>query len=121
MRSLSMDSTTSAHAAEVAGHEMYATRRIRSRTVRAGFAHQERDEGPERFSRNSPEAVRLSPVIVGSTTYRLLAENQFKNISTTRSLRGDVVQGLFNVPSSKKVYLSNHGSELPFTAFGGIE
>jgi hypothetical protein len=37
-----------------------------------------------------------------STTYRLLAENQFKNISTTRSLRGDVVPGLFNIPSSKE-------------------
>ena len=37
-----------------------------------------------------------------STTYRLLAENHFKNISTTRSLRGDVVPGLFNIPSSKE-------------------
>ncbi len=37
-----------------------------------------------------------------STTYRLLAENHFKNISTTRALRGDVVPGVFNIPSSKE-------------------
>ncbi len=37
-----------------------------------------------------------------STTYRLLSENHFKNISTTRSLRGEVRPGLFNVPSSKE-------------------
>jgi hypothetical protein len=37
-----------------------------------------------------------------TTTYNLLTEHQFPNISTTKSVRGEVVKNLFNVPSTNE-------------------
>ncbi|MFZ4621766.1 MAG: DUF2334 domain-containing protein [Bacteroidota bacterium] len=45
-----------------------------------------------------------------STTYHLLAEHRFTNISTTKSLRGEVTPGVFNIPSTKEYTWAMTGS-----------
>ena len=85
------------------GHEMYCD------TQKSAVARSVQDSLIKNGIKVLKDSLGIVPSLFVSpghhedtTTYHLLAENLFQTISTTRSLRGDVVPGLFNIPSSKE-------------------
>ncbi len=99
------------------GHEMYCD------TQKSAVARGVQDSLIKNGMKVLKDSLGIVPALFvspghheDSTTYQLLAEQRFKNISTTKSLRGEVTPGLFNIPSTKEytwtMTASNYHSQL---------